>query len=56
MSTAPPCFYWFLFIPDAPSASTSDAHIGVKLHIITNGRQGDEKRWAYDDRNALLCS
>ncbi|KAI0362376.1 hypothetical protein OH77DRAFT_47818 [Trametes cingulata] len=49
MSTTPPRFHWFLFVPDAPSASgSSPTHGGAKLHAITNGLQGDEKRWSYD--------
>ncbi|KAH9857112.1 hypothetical protein C2E23DRAFT_806591 [Lenzites betulinus] len=56
MSTTPPRFHWFLFIPDPPSASTADVHIGVKLHAITNGKQGVDRRWAYDRTSLALAT
>ncbi|KAI0672991.1 hypothetical protein C8Q78DRAFT_969926 [Trametes maxima] len=56
MSTTPPRFHWFFFVPDAPSASAGTAtYAGVKLHAITNGLQGDDKRWSYD-RTALTLA
>ncbi|KAI0372888.1 hypothetical protein BV20DRAFT_840067 [Pilatotrama ljubarskyi] len=49
MSTTPPRFHWFLFVPDAPDASSGPSpHGGLKLHAITNGQQGEDKRWSYD--------
>ncbi|KAI0664619.1 hypothetical protein C8Q70DRAFT_1048839 [Cubamyces menziesii] len=49
MSTTPPRFHWFLFIPDAPTTTPHhNPYSGVKLHAITNGKQGEEKRWSYD--------
>ncbi|KAH9901581.1 hypothetical protein C8Q73DRAFT_786939 [Cubamyces lactineus] len=49
MSTTEPRFHWYLFIPDAPTTSPDrNPHGGIKLHAITNGKQGEEKRWSYD--------
>ncbi|KAI0647283.1 hypothetical protein C8Q79DRAFT_908681 [Trametes meyenii] len=56
MSTTPPRFHWFFFVPDAPSATAgSTPYAGTKLHAITNGLQGDGKRWSYD-RTALALA
>ncbi|KAI0724004.1 hypothetical protein C8T65DRAFT_564282 [Cerioporus squamosus] len=41
MSTTPAKFHWFIYVPDSPTA-------GTKLHAVTNGLQGDDKRWSYD--------
>ncbi|OJT05710.1 hypothetical protein TRAPUB_3465 [Trametes pubescens] len=58
MSTTPPRFHWFFFIPDMPAAASSSAqrHGGVKLHAITNGKQGDDRRWSYDRTPLALAT
>ena len=49
MSTIPAKFHWFIYVPNPPQTSSTS---GTKLHAVTNGLQGDDKRWSYD-RTAL---
>ncbi|KAI0780701.1 hypothetical protein BD413DRAFT_462684 [Trametes elegans] len=57
MSTTPPRFHWFLFFPDAPTTtSSSGTPSGVKLHAITNGMQGEDKRWSHDRTPLALAT
>ncbi|KAI0807596.1 hypothetical protein C8Q74DRAFT_1213469 [Fomes fomentarius] len=51
MSTTPPRFHWFIFVPNDPAtnaASANSSYAGTKLHAVTNGLQGDDRRWSYD--------
>ncbi|TFK86050.1 hypothetical protein K466DRAFT_587586 [Polyporus arcularius HHB13444] len=45
MSATPAKFHWFLYVPDSPQTGSA---AGTKLHAVTNGLQGDDKKWSYD--------
>ena len=60
MSTSPPRFHWFIFVPHhrASAAGSQDQHTvsGTKLHAVTNGLQGDDRRWSYDRTTLSLAT
>lgn len=55
MSTTPPRFHWYIFVPHAEEAGKA-VQTGHKLHAIDNAQNGAAKSWAFDATEVALAT